>query len=213
MAGLGVSTLPDLSHMIRPDRNGLPRSWTVVQTYRELVEWAVLYDLLKLDYGSDTLIVFDGDLRSKIFAKELFAKFGELLNAEIERHARRRRAVFLVGVMKSSKVLSRYRLAMALEGVLRGSFPSYVEIPRELERKVYVWDEMARGADNVEDGGEAAKFVLGKKFFVKFGARPRDPIWPVDIFLPQREYLESAEFWVTSWRPVTFARSRQATAQ
>ncbi len=25
--------------------------------------------------------------------------------------------------------------------------------------------------------------------------------------------LESAEFWVTSWRPVTFARSRQATAQ
>ncbi len=26
-------------------------------------------------------------------------------------------------------------------------------------------------------------------------------------------FLESAEFWVTSWRPVTFARSRQATAQ
>ena len=25
--------------------------------------------------------------------------------------------------------------------------------------------------------------------------------------------LESAEFWVTSWRPVTCARSRQATAQ
>ena len=27
------------------------------------------------------------------------------------------------------------------------------------------------------------------------------------------ETLESAEFWVTSWRPVTCARSRQATAQ
>ena len=26
-------------------------------------------------------------------------------------------------------------------------------------------------------------------------------------------YLESAEFWVTSWRPVTCARSRQATAR
>jgi hypothetical protein len=185
MQALGVGTLPDLSHMIRPNEQGLPRSWTVVQTYRELVEWAVLYDLVKTEWGSDTLIVFDGDLRSKIFAGELFSRFGKLLETEIQRHAEKRRSIFVVGVMKSSKVLSRYRLAMALEGVLRGAFPAYVEVPRDLEEKVYVWSEMARGSDNIVTGGEAVKFVLGKKFFVKFGARPRDPIWPVDVFVPQ----------------------------
>ena len=36
-------------------------------------------------------------------------------------------------------------------------------------------------------GGEINKFVGGKMFFVKFGSRPRDPIWPVDIFLPQSQ--------------------------
>jgi hypothetical protein len=27
--------------------------------------------------------------------------------------------------------------------------------------------------------------VGGALYFVKFGSRPRDPIWPVDVFLPQ----------------------------
>jgi hypothetical protein len=53
-----------------------------------------------------------------------------------------------------------------------------------LEEKAYLWTEYARGSDR-EDGGEINKFVGGKMFFVKFGSRPRDPIWPIDIFLPQ----------------------------
>jgi hypothetical protein len=185
MAGLNTYSLEKLSHFIRADDEGLPRSATIVQVYRELVEWAVLYDLLRKDFGSDTIIVFDGDLRSKAFAGDLFVKFGQLINAEIERHARQRRSVFLVGIMKSSSVLSRYRLALALEGVLRGTYPAFVEIPRELEEQVYIWKESARGEDRVVAGQEAHKFVLGKMFFAKFGSRSRDPIWPVDIFTPQ----------------------------
>jgi hypothetical protein len=185
MVALNVYSLQKLSHFIRTDDEGLPRSSTIVQVYRELVEWAVLYDLLKKDFGSDTLIVFDGDLRSKAFAGELFIQFGRLLTAEIERHARQRRSVFLVGIMKSSAVLSRYRLALALEGVLRGTYPAFIEIPRQLEEQVYIWKESARGTDRVEAGREGAKFVLGKMFFAKFGSRSRDPIWPVDIFTSQ----------------------------
>ena len=185
MRALHVSGLEDLSPMIRRGDDGAPRSTSAVQVYRELTEWAVLYDLLKREYGSDTLVVFDGNLRSKIFSGELFARFGSLLEAEISRHATRNRRVFLVGVMKTSKVLDRYRLAMALERVLRTSYPAYVEIPRELEENVYLWSEYARGRDVADDGGEAAKFVLGKMFFVKFGNRTQDPIWPVDIFEPQ----------------------------
>jgi hypothetical protein len=185
MVALKVHSLPKLSHFIRPDDEGLPRSATIVQVYRELVEWAVLYDLLKMDFGSDTIIVFDGDLRSKAFAGELFIEYGKLLKSEIERHAHQRRAVFLVGVMKSSTVLSRYRLAFALEGILRGTYPAYIEVPYELEKEVYQWEESYRGEDRVVAGRERNKFVLGKMFFAKFGSRSRDPIWPVDILSPQ----------------------------
>ena len=185
MRDLGVRRLEELSPMIQPGRDGAPRSPSAVQVYRELMEWAVLYELLKMDYGSDTLIVFDGNLRSKVFAGELFAQLGKLLEAEIARHAARKRRIFLVGVMKTSKVLDRYRLTMALERVLRTNYPAYVEVPRELEENVYLWNEYARGQDAAEEGGEAAKFVLGKMFFVKFGDRTQDPIWPVDIFETQ----------------------------
>jgi len=190
MAALKVNRLQDLSHFIREGEDGLPRSATIVQVYRELVEWAVLYDLLKKDFGSDTLIVFDGDLRSKAFAGEGFIKFGELLKIEIERHSRQRRSIFLVGVMKSSTVLTRYRLAFALESILRGRFPAYIEVPYELEQEVYVWEESFRGEDRVVAGRERNKFVLGKMFFAKFGASPRDPIWPIDIFSSQASHAD-----------------------
>jgi hypothetical protein len=83
-------------------------------------------------------------------------------------------------------VLTRYRLAMALEGILTTPYPAYVEIPRPIESKAYIWSEYARGDDVAVPGRELNKFVGGKMFFVKFGSRPHDPIWPVDIFLPQR---------------------------
>lgn len=187
MQDLGVRGLEELSPMMRPGRDGAPRSPSAVQVYRELMEWAVLHDLFKMDYGSDTLIVFDGNLRSKVFAGELFAQLGRLLETSIARHAARNRRILLVGVMKTSKVLDRYRLALALERVLRSGYPAYVEIPRELEANVYLWNEYARGRDVADEGGEAAKFVLGKMFFVKFGDRTQDPIWPIDIFETQAE--------------------------
>jgi hypothetical protein len=64
-------------------------------------------------------------------------------------------------------------------------YPAYIEVPYELEKEVYVWEESFRGEDRVIAGRERNKFVLGKMFFAKFGSRPRDPIWPVDIFSPQ----------------------------
>ncbi len=185
MRSLGVQSLKELSPMIRSDSDGVPRSSSAVQVYRELIEWAILYDLIKKDYGSDTLIVFDGNLRSKVFSGDLFMRFGELLKVEIQRHAGRNRKIFLAGVMKTSKVLDRYRLALDLERLLRSNHPAYVEVPRKLEESVYTWSEYARGRDSETGDGEVAKYVLGKMYFVKFGNRSQDPIWPVDIFEPQ----------------------------
>ena len=192
MLKLGKRSLGDLSHMIpRPPASGEPTkpvspSW--VQVYRELTEWAILLDLVsERQFGTDTVIVADGNLRSKVFAKELFIEYRRLLQAAIEKQRmEQRRRIHLAGVAKHSKVLQRYRLAMAIEGVLRTDYPAYVEVPRDLEAKAYVWQEYARGDEEADKlGGEANKFVGGKLFFVKFGARPHDPVWPIDIFLPQ----------------------------
>jgi hypothetical protein len=193
MADLGVSDLEQLSHMIRTNEGNAPTSPSWVQVYRELVEWATLYSILKnKDFGTDTLIVFDGLIRSKVFARDLFKRYMQLMQTAIERQSSdNRRRIYLVGVAKHSKVLSRYRLAMMLEGVLLSSYASYVEVPRELEERAYVWSEYARGDDRELEDGEVNKFVGGKMFLVKFGSSKHDPIWPIDIFLPQRNEAQA----------------------
>ena len=171
MAFLDVNSLPALSHMIRPTEKGKPVSPSWVQVYRELVEWAILFAILKKDFGTDTLIVCDGLLRSKVFAKDLFQRLLQGMKERIDAQwSRSRRQVYLAGVAKHSKVLSRYRLAMVLEGVLQTDYPAYVEVPREVEERAYVWSEFARGDDRVNEGGEINKFVGGKMFLVNFGS-------------------------------------------
>jgi hypothetical protein len=186
MAELGVSSLTQLSHMIRGNEDDRPVSPSWVQVYRELVEWAILLSIVRnKEFGTDTLIVFDGLLRTKVFRGELFKRYRQAMDHAIERAQEHHRRIYLAGVAKHSQVLTRYRLAMSLEGILRTDYPGYVEIPRSIEEKAYIWSEYARGDDRELESGEVNKFVGGKMFFVKFGVGRRDPIWPVDIYLPQ----------------------------
>lgn len=186
MNDLGVKRLYDLSPMIpRPRTDGdstAPKpSWVLV--YRDLCEWAVVYDrIVNYEFGTDTLIVLDGQLRSKLFAKKLFIKFRENIDAAIKRHwEQSRRRVYMVGFAKHTQVLQRYQLAMNIEGMMQDEFPCYLKVPREIEAKAYQWPEYARGSETESSEGEAPKFVMGTMFFAKFGGRPRDPIWSVDV--------------------------------
>jgi hypothetical protein len=186
---LGVRELEQLSHMIRYNDDGTPTSPTWVKAYRDLVEWAILFSLVRhYDFGSDTLIIRDGLLRSKTFSGDLFARYLDGLAEGIDQQwQRRRRRIYLTGVAKYSQVLARYRLAMMLENILTTNYPAYIEIPRDIEEKAYLWSEYARGNDREIEGHEGNKFVGGKMFFVKFGNGSRDPIWPIDIFLSQKD--------------------------
>lgn len=191
MKDLGVTLLSDLSHMIpkgdvcrnQPER--VPPSWVLV--YRDLCEWAVLYDRICYHtFATDTLVVRDGLLRSKIFAKENFIKLRKGMEAGMEKALKAdKRKIYLVGLAKHSKVIARYQLAMTLEDVFPIGEPKYVPIPRELEAKAYVWPEYARGAAEEDETKEAPKFVAGKLFLVRFGGRSGDPIWAVDLFEAQ----------------------------
>jgi hypothetical protein len=182
---MGVRHLTELSQMITAAPSGQAQSPLWIDSYRQLVEWAVLFRLVRTkEFASDTLIVFDGLLRTNVFAHGLFLRYRQGLQEAVDLHYQRtRRRLYIVGVAKHSKVLTRYRLAMALEGVLATDYPAFVEVPHDLERRSYIWKEYAR-AD--EESGEANRFVGGRLFLVKFGDRPTDPIWPIDVFSSQR---------------------------
>jgi len=146
-----------------------------------MIEWAILFSLVRdKEYGSDVLIVRDGPLREKMFAKGLFAKYQEGLKEGIAKQfSQNRRRVYLVGVVKHSKFLQRYRLAMALEGVMRNRYPCFVQVDDDISKDVYRWGEWITG------GAAGEGFTAGKMFLVKFGSGEQHPVWVVDIFSPQ----------------------------
>jgi hypothetical protein len=191
MEDLKVAHLSELSPMIpsseavrkEPDR--VSSSWTMV--YRDLVEWAELYHQIKYsDWVSDTLIVRNGLLRSKLFGKTGFVRMGELMVDAIASQRRRGVRLFLVGLAKHSRVLARYRLAIALEDGLPAKTARYVRVPRALEEKVYKWKEFARGPEDPTTG-EPAKFVIGAMFLARFGPETHDPIWAIDLLESQAD--------------------------
>ena len=186
MAYLDVTDLRELSPMIRSDNQSRPVSLTWVKTYRELVEWAILFSKArKHDSPDNTLIIYDGLLRSKAFSSGLFKKFLQGIEEGIEQqHQQYNRQIYLAGVAKQSKVLDRYRLAMALESILMTAYPAYIAVPTSLERKAHTETDYIREVDSEDEA--FSDYVGGAMFFVKFGGGVRDPIWPVDIFRPQK---------------------------
>ena len=102
MEFLGVRDLTKLSHMIRRNDDDRPTSPSWVQVYRELMEWAsVIWHPKRKGIRSDTdtIIVHDGLLRSKVFAGDLFNRLSQGFREGIERHWKvNRRRIYLVGV-------------------------------------------------------------------------------------------------------------------
>jgi len=193
MRDLGVEKLWELSPMIpspeTPEAEIKP-GW--VKVYRDLGEWAALYDyLIRGNFPNHTLVVRDGLLRSKIFANDFFPKMWDRIRENLRQvYERDRRKVFVVGLAKRSKVLDRYHLAFFLENVLIQPGACYLEVPARIEREIYKWDEFSRREEGEEHKGEEVKMVQGALFLAKFGPGTFDPIWPVDVWL---DHLERGE--------------------
>jgi len=189
MRALNVQKLYKLSPAIptpaKQEEEEISPGWVLV--YRDLCEWAVLHErICRTEFSTDTLIVRDGFLRTKMFSGALFMDLRDLLADAIKRAlSERKRRLYLVGIAKHSKVLAKYKLAMAIEQIMAEPYPCFVRVPRPLEKRAYVWPEYAKGAEAEGQEGEVPKFVAGAMYLVKFGVNPRDPIWAMDIFDPQ----------------------------
>jgi len=184
-SGLGLE-LDKLSYLIRAA--GKPgKSTGAIRCYRDIVEWAVLYDLVtdpNLQWGGDTILVRDGLLRTKSFTREVLPEIDKRLRQGVDAHRKRNVTLSLVGVAKQSAVLSRLAVALELEGTFHKDYPCYVQVPKETEEDCYNFDRTwldTYETSEPEDDGRRLYQSLGRMFLVKFGDRPLDPVWPVDI--------------------------------
>jgi hypothetical protein len=187
MKGLGVATLPDLSAALNPKENSA--GWVTV--YRDICEWAALYDLIvNRDHANSTIFVRDGMLRTKVFKGGLFIDMYKQILAAIERNQRDEKIdIFLVGVAKHSEVHTYYELAMTAVGRLPDGYPCFAPIPAAMQETVYKWPEYIRAPDESLPG-EAPKYNAGAMHFVRFGPSRGDRIWTVDVLHHQRDRAE-----------------------
>jgi len=174
----------DLSYLLKGiEEPG--KSTGAVRVYRDIVEWAVLYDLLKYhQWGSDTIIVREGMLRTKSFKLTVFPQIETLIKEAHKEHKKKNVNISIVGVAKQSAVLSRLAVALELESTLHKSYPCYVKVPDDIEADCYnfdrTWLDTFESSEPDEEGVYRYQ-AIGKMYLVKFGDRPYDPVWPVDI--------------------------------
>jgi hypothetical protein len=178
--------LGDLSYII--GGVGQPGKTTgALRCYRDMVEWAVLYDLVAnptLRWGGDTILIRDGLLRTKSFKRIVFPLIDKRLREAVAAHAKRNVTLSLVGVAKQNAVLGRLAVALELEGTFYRPFPCYVRVPEDIERECYNFDRTwldTYETSEPEDDGRRLYQSLGRLFLVKFGDQSLDPVWPVDI--------------------------------
>jgi hypothetical protein len=192
MTDLHAARLSDVSSVM----TGNSKRW--VETYRDLCEWATLYDLItRHDFAADTLIVRDGLLRTAIFTRDTLARLGGLMKQAIDQQAlRNRRRIWLAGLAKRSKVLDHYRLAMSLAGIFDTGTPCFVPIPHELQESVYQANANYLREPPDEPAAAAAAAAaetatrqtqnIGAMYFVRFGPHAGDPIWTADLLAWQK---------------------------
>ncbi len=188
-------SLRDISYLIRS--LGQPgKSTGAIRCYRDIVEWAVLYDLVtnpSIQWGGDTILVRDGLLRTKSFTRESFPVIDARLRAGVAAHAKRNVALSLVGVAKQSAVLSRLAVALELEETFHKPFPCYAQVDQDIEADCYNFDLtwlMTYETSEPDDSGRRLYQSLGQMFLAKFGDRPFDPVWPVDVAVWQSRSVD-----------------------
>ena len=162
------------------------KSTNAIRIYRDIVEWAVLYDMItnhSIQWGGNTILIRDGLLRTKSFRLNIFQTIKQKIQAGINRHTEINVALSIVGVAKQSAVLSRLAVALELESTMYKPFPCYVQVPDDIEKDCYNIDShWFSDYDSPNTDEKRGLFhSMGKMFLVKFGDRPFDPVWPVDI--------------------------------
>ena len=154
-----------------------------VRAFRDIVEWAVTFDLASKEWPVDVLLLRDGLLRSKIFKLSVFPYLDRAFKGLYEASARTgRKQTYLLGVAKTSAVLSKLGLSLLLEDVFNKDYPCYAEVPKALEAKCYNFDKtwLETYVDR-EDKSDLRYQSFGNLYLAKLSPSRTAPVLPVDI--------------------------------
>jgi len=171
-----------------------------LRAFRDIVEWAVLLDLASRDWPTDVLLLRDGLLRTKILKLTTFPLLDDAFRRVFEKQGTEsKHRVYLLGVAKTSAVLSKISLALMLEGTFQKDYPCYAEVPKTLEARCYNFDRT--WLDTAEDRGDTTQRryqSFGRLHLVKLSSKRESPIFPVDvpIWLPVRDRQTILEYLV-----------------
>ncbi|NJD75867.1 MAG: hypothetical protein FIB08_02040 [Candidatus Methanoperedens sp.] len=122
---LNVSGVSDISYILN-DSNGL----------MEIAEWACIFDRVTSDSDEPIIILKDGLLRSKVLKSTHTSNYITILKKILKE---KKKYVKLVGVSKTSAILSLISTAIFLEKKIPSDSIGYIKIPLELELKAYKW--------------------------------------------------------------------------
>jgi len=185
-------------HASRADADRRPDLRAQVRSFRDVVEWAVLLDLATRDWPVQVLLLRDGLLRSKTFKRTTFPRLDRAFRAAFESQAgAAKKRVFLLGVAKTSAVLSKLSLALLLQGTFDKEYPCYAEVPRDLEEQCYNFDRTWMDTAEDQDGTSRELYQsFGRLYLVKLSPLRTAPILPVDvpIWLPPRDRQTVIEY-------------------
>lgn len=143
---LRVSSLVEASEVLKDPK-----------TLMEIGEWACIFDkITTASHEEKTIVMKDGLLRTKKIKSELIGKLKGLLE-------NKKGHVMLVGVAKTSKIVSLLSTALILEKKIPPNQIGYIKIPLELELKVYTWS----GKGLIRGRIESLNYAFGAIYIVK----------------------------------------------
>lgn len=125
-------------------------------TYMELSEWACIFERIANSSDDPVILMRDGLLRTKKIKAELIPNLWEILKE-------RKRLVKLVGVSKTSKVMTLLSTAISMEHVFPGNSIGYVKIPRHLEVRAYRWS----GKGKISEKKNKIYYAFGDLYIAK----------------------------------------------
>jgi len=169
---LNKSNLTDISEVL-----------TDSDTYMEIAEWACIFNKILSANDEPFIVMRDGLLRTKKLKSELIGILLEALRKKKDR-------VYLVGVSKTSSVLSLLSTAISIERIFPPNSIGFVKVPIETELMAYKWT----GRGKISESKRGIFYSFGDLYIAKLSKSsnllvtieiPRDREKDQDIYSEQ----------------------------
>ncbi|MDG7001837.1 MAG: DNA double-strand break repair nuclease NurA, partial [Nitrososphaerota archaeon] len=147
---LKQKSIRDVSYLLKDSNNLM-----------EIAEWACIFDRLTAENQEPIIILKDGLLRTKVIKADKDNNHIQALREIVRAH---KEDVKLVGVSKTSAIVSMLSTALFLEQKIPNDAVGYVKIPLEVELLAYQWT--GRGSID-HSGSKPLYYAFGELLIAK----------------------------------------------